>query len=121
MRQDTVDYSMEHDYWVGEISTKFYLLTFSFDVDTAILKGTVRTKLFKRHDIFLKSLFELCKCFIRKCSCTQSKLLLDVSRPSLIPTTVFSNNAVQIKAVFADNSTILSVHKNTKEQNVRVF
>lgn len=112
---------MENDYKVGEIITKLYLLTFTFDVHTAILKGTVRTRLFKRHGIFLKSLFKLLKCFVRKCSCTQSKLLLTVSRACLIPTTVFSNNAVQIKVVLVDYSTILSSHKNTKEQNVIVF
>lgn len=112
---------MEHNYKRGEIITKLYLLTFSFDEHAAILKGTVRTRLFRRHGIFLKSLFKLLKCFIRKCSCTQSKLLLDLSGVSIIPTTVFSNNAVQIKVVFVDDSTILSLHKNTKEQNVRVF
>lgn len=102
----------------GEIITKLYLLTFNFDVHTAILKGTVRTRLFKRHGIYLKSLFKLLKSFIRKCSCTQSKLLLDLSGVSLTPTTVFSNNAVQINVVFEDDSTILSLHKNTKKQNV---
>lgn len=114
-RQAIVGYSMKHDYEV-EVTIKLYLLTFSFDVHTAILKETVRTRLFKRHGIFLKSFFKLLKCFIIRCSCTQSKLLLDVSRASLIPATVFSNNAVQIKVVFVDYSTILSLQRTPKSK-----
>lgn len=36
MRQDIVGYSMKHDYEVGEVIIKLHLLTFSFDVHTAI-------------------------------------------------------------------------------------
>lgn len=42
-------------------------------------------------------------------------------RINLIPTTVSSNNAIQIEVIFVDDSTILSLHQNTKEQNAKVF